>query len=607
MEEHYPSKLGVAGSNPAERRRNNSARIRVLACHAKSRGFKSHFLRNTTWWNGRHGRLKICSSLEDMGSSPVVGILHKTIFYNKMRILKNNLYIQQKNTKKFAKTPLINLFEHYKNTITDQINLENNNKLLPHLIYNQNTTKKTRKLKKITYISLLNVILKKLIFYTISYKKLTTLLEIWMLNNYTKYIAYLSKIKISNNKLIFFYIKKKCNLLFDIIEKLKFTQLNQFLVIFFKTNKKLKYALDTQINLTILKNKNISNLIQKIKTILYSNITTQLQNKHFFNEFLMLLKALKKELIYNFFSTNKKNIHEQKNIKFINKNFFNLFIKKNYNTPLLEFKQVIKKHTFNNIDQIDTFYKHTQNSLFEIKLKKKENTENILKWIFLNMVLSQTNNLIFKFIYKLTIQQQIKTQVINIEKKNIINLEKEKVSTFILQNNILSHLLNSKNTKNVFYNYKTNLHFILVTLENKNKWYKEIINQYKKYFTTTKETIKKKKQKKSANTLYNTLVNTLNKKYGITYNCLLLNDTLGYWTKDYNAREEKKKNHLQNITDIQKNTYKILTIKYLTNTTNIPSANNTKINNAINYLKNNITNNTQNTMVTKKLIAQFNI
>lgn len=45
MEEHYPSKLGVAGSNPAERRRNNSARIRVLACHAKSRGFKSHFLR----------------------------------------------------------------------------------------------------------------------------------------------------------------------------------------------------------------------------------------------------------------------------------------------------------------------------------------------------------------------------------------------------------------------------------------------------------------------------------------------------------------------------------------------------------------------------------
>lgn len=74
MEEHYPSKLGVAGSNPAERRRNNSARIRVLACHAKSRGFKSHFLRKTTWWNGRHGRLKICSSNEDMGSSPIVGI-----------------------------------------------------------------------------------------------------------------------------------------------------------------------------------------------------------------------------------------------------------------------------------------------------------------------------------------------------------------------------------------------------------------------------------------------------------------------------------------------------------------------------------------------------
>ncbi len=66
--------LGVAGSNPAERRRNNSARIRVLACHAKSRGFKSHFLRKTTWWNGRHGRLKICSSNEDMGSSPIVGI-----------------------------------------------------------------------------------------------------------------------------------------------------------------------------------------------------------------------------------------------------------------------------------------------------------------------------------------------------------------------------------------------------------------------------------------------------------------------------------------------------------------------------------------------------
>ena len=87
----------------------------------------------------------------------------------------------------------------------------------------------------------------------------------------------------------------------------------------------------------------------------------------------------------------------------------------------------------------------------------------------------------------------------------------------------------------------------------------------------------------------------------------MLNDTLGYWTKDYNAREEKKKNHLQNITDIQKNTYRILTIKYLTNTTNIPSANSTKINNAINYLKNNITNNTQNTMITKKLIAQFNI
>lgn len=87
----------------------------------------------------------------------------------------------------------------------------------------------------------------------------------------------------------------------------------------------------------------------------------------------------------------------------------------------------------------------------------------------------------------------------------------------------------------------------------------------------------------------------------------MLNDTLGYWTKDYNAIEEKKKNHLQNITDIQKNTYRILTIKYLTNTTNIPSANSTKINNAINYLKNNITNNTQNTMITKKLIAQFNV
>ena len=524
-----------------------------------------------------------------------------------MRILKNNLYIQEKNKKKLFKNPLVSLFENYKNIINEQINLENNNKLLPQLIYNQHTTKKTRKLKKIAFVALLNILLKKLIFYSISYKKLSKLIELWILNTYSKYLNYLNKSKISNNKLIFFYIKKKCNLIFSIIEKIKFNYLHQFLIIFFKTNKKLKYILDNQLNLTLLKNKNINALTQKIKTVLHNNQTIQLQNKHFFNEYLMLLKTVKKELILDFFDFEKTSIKQVKKIRSIDSNFFNLFIKKKYNISFTQFKQTVTKHNFTKINQIDEYYTNKKNPLFKLDIQKKETNDIALKWIFFNQATKQTNNLIAKYIYKLITQKKIKNQITSLKEKNVIYLQKEKNTNFILQHNIFSHLLNNKNTKHVFYSYNKNLHFIVTTLENKNNWFTGIINQTTKFFNTDKDNLKKRKQKKNINSIYNTTIFTLNKKHGITYNCMLLNDNLAYWTKDYNINEEIKKNHLQSITELQKNTYKILIVKYMNSTTNIISTNNNKLQNYLNYLNNQINNNNETTYIGKQTLIRFNM
>lgn len=523
-----------------------------------------------------------------------------------MRILKNNLYIQEKAKKKFLKTPLLHLFESYKNTITNQINLENNNKLLPQLIYNQNNTKNTKKLKKITYISLLNLILKKLIFFSTSYKKLLVLLDTWIINNYTKYINCLNSLKITNSKLIFFYIKKKCTLLFSIIEKLKINYLNQFAILFFKTNKKLKLMLDKQLDLDLLKNKNINALVQKIKTILYTNITAQLKNKHFFNDFLTILKSLKKELISTFFETTKKNINEKKNIKYLNNNFFNLFIKKNYKTNFNQFKQTVEKYKFSNINQINEYYQHVQNPLFYVITEKKEKNENIMKWIFFNIILKDTNNFIIKYVYKIVIENNIKNKITNIEKKIIPTIKKEKYINFLLQNNIFAHLSNSKNTKSIFYNFNKNLHYINSTIENKEKWYTDVINQYIKSEKYSNDSIKKKKIKKNINLLYTNIINASNKKYGITYNCLLVNDNLSYWTKDYNTTL-KKQNHLQLITDIQKHTYKVITIKYINNTINHLYYVNNKIINYVSYIQEKIKKNTKNILISKSTITQLNI
>lgn len=46
---------------------------RALVWKTKGRWFDSISKHNYTWWNGRHGRLKIYSSSLGIGSSPIVG------------------------------------------------------------------------------------------------------------------------------------------------------------------------------------------------------------------------------------------------------------------------------------------------------------------------------------------------------------------------------------------------------------------------------------------------------------------------------------------------------------------------------------------------------
>lgn len=511
-----------------------------------------------------------------------------------MRILKNNLYIQNKKKKNsFTKTPLINVVEQYKNILLHHINVQNSNKLLPNSVYNQNLTKKTKKYNKILFTSLLHLIVKKVIFYSIGYKKLLQLLDIWLLQNYTKYIDYLNNFKLLNNQLITFYIKKKCLLILTIIEKIKFNYLNQFLMLFFKTNKKLRYFLDNQINLFDLKHKNTNNLVQKIKTILYINLNSQLNNKYFFNDFLMLLKILKKETIKNIFNKDNKNIQindfkKKKDIKKTNDSFFNIFIQTNLKTSYSKLNKNIKLHKLNTLQQVTLYSNNKSTPHFVINSTNQFRISNLIKWVNLNNVILTTNTQLFKLIFKTLIKSEIKDKIINLHNKPILHISKNINMTYFMSINIFSHLTNNKNTTSLLVNYMNQTTFLLNTYMTAYKWY-VVFENIKKNLMQKNSNIKKK-QKKSINILFNTLVNNLNKKFGITYNCILINDSLSYWTKDFNMYQSTIK-HLVLITEIQKFSYKIKITKYLKNINIITAYNQKKIMYYVNNIKKNIQNN----------------
>lgn len=503
-----------------------------------------------------------------------------------MRILKNSLYIQEKK-KNLSKDTLFSFYKEYRNLVLNHINVDNiKTTIFPYSITNQNISKKNKKYKKILFLSLINLMLKKIIFYTLHYKKITNLLENWILNNYTQYITYLSKKKFLNNKTILFYIKNKCVSLLSIIEKIKYNYVTQFLITFFKVNKKIRIFLDLQNDMDSVKSRNIMNIIQKVRNIMYNNLNLDIKNKTFLNDIIIINKSIKKEIINNFFLKKENNIKinsKKKNIEIekTDSAFFDLFIKYNFKISYKKLKQIINKFKFNTLDQVYMYSLNTRGSLlYKIITEKNEKKINIIKWIVLNKIIELSTINYSKIIFNF-----LKNNNEITKKKTIYNLKITTTKNYLLFLNTIPHLMNNKNTKPIFINYYTQLNLIINTIELNYSWFTMI--EHKKRLIDNIYTTRRKKLKKGINALFNTIINQSNKKFGITYNCMLLNDSLSYWTKDYNI-QDKKVTHLQNITEIQKTNYKFTIIKYSNNLRNSNAYIKSKLDNYTNYIKNTI-------------------
>jgi len=307
----------------------------------------------------------------------------------------------------------------------------------------------------------------------------------------------------------------------------------------------------------------------------------------------MLLKILKKETIKNIFNKDNKKIQindlkKKKDIKKTNDSFFNIFIQTNFKTSYSKLNKNIKLHKLNTLQQVTLYSNNKNTPHFVIHSTNKFRISNLIKWVNLNNVILTTNTQLFKLIFKTLIKSEIKDKIINLHNKSILHISKNINMTYFMSINIFSHLTNNKNTTSLLINYMNQTIFLLNTYMTAYKWY-VIFENIKKNLIQKNNNIKKK-QKKSINILFNTLVNNLNKKFGITYSCILINDSLSYWTKDFNMYQSTIK-HLVLITEIQKFSYKIKITKYLKNINIITAYNQKKIMYHINNIKKNIQNN----------------
>ncbi len=528
-----------------------------------------------------------------------------------MRLLKNSLYIQKKKLPKLHKNTLITFLLNYKNLILNHVNIENNNNRLLYTIVNQNLIKNTKKYKNLYLLSLLNLTLKKIFFFTLNYKKLIILLSNWLTistNNINSIIV--NKHKIINSNLIYFYIKKKTNYLFQITEKIKYYYITQFGLLLFKHNKKLRFFIENQIDFPNAKKKYIYVILNKIKNLLHNNINITKENKSFFIDYMQLLKLLKKEIIISFFKQSNPIKPQYSFLKNesneINLNFLNIFLQKTISISLKKAKQIIKQYNLSTLNELIMFHIQKKEPFYVLKENKLIENEK-KKWIYLLYMLNNTNDITLKKkILLLITDLNIIKKIFNLKKNNTIIINNKKdVNTFLIQQNQIAHLLNSKNTKNIAYNYNKQMFFIFKKLDNIYKWYK-LFTEKKVLITSQK--ITKRKKKKEWNLFFNKTITHLNKKYGITYNNPLINDNLYYWSSDFNKKPTLQ-SHLILISEIQKNNYKKIINKYISQQKNnlsyMKSTKNIYLNKIKNIINKETIKNYYITKTNKKLILNI--
>lgn len=472
-----------------------------------------------------------------------------------MRINKNSLYIQErKKGIQTNKNQVDAMLMQYAKGIYNYLIINPINNKYKNSIYFNFVQKKTKQSKKLNSLFFLSLALKKYFIHLLNYQKFLILIQNWFENQTNEYYQTLKKVNQLNNNTIKYYIKKKINLVNTLYNKYKFFYIKEFIFSIFLKNKEIKNQLENQIDFDFLRNKNLFFLLNKTRNLLYINNIIRKKNKEFITEYINLLKLIKKEYITIFFNQKKTNT----------KVISNLIYKILFNNTYREINMLANKYKMNSISQIKTFLdikKENRYNIIEKKTNIKKNKENWLEVFMLVNTLktkSYVKNVIFNVLKNMN-PEYVQSQMILLQpnKKNLI----EKTKTINKLNHV-SEILTIKNNNNIKKIYNKEFYYILYHLKNSYVWYKNTVS----ICELEKNVLSNKKlNKKKTNKIMNRIINNANKKYGVTYSSILLNDQMYYWSNDYNPIKNKKYNHLVLINEIQKNTYKRQLTKFIHN------------------------------------------
>lgn len=472
-----------------------------------------------------------------------------------MKINRNSLYIQDKkketivNVNKIDTILLKNAKEMYNYFILNPTNNKYNNSIYFNIVQ-----KKTKINKKLSNLFFLDLTLRKYFINLLNYQKFVILIENWFNTQSNQINQALKKINTSNNYIMTFYKKKKVKLLYNLLNRYKFFYIKEFISLIFMKNKNIKNDLENQIDLNLLKNKALYLLLNKTKNLLYINENIKKKNKQFISEYLNILKLIKKEYMFTFFNYKKTT----------DKTSANLIYKILYNKSYKEISTIAHKYNIKNVKEIENFLKIKEQKAYKLVQKKVNELENKHNWLQLYILFKtiKFKNSIIRNMFNLL------RDINPVELKNniiLLNTNKQEIVQKIKVINKLNHIcdiLTTKNNNQIKQIYNKEFYYILYIIKNNYLWYTNLISLREIGIQNINQ---EKLNKKRINRIMNKIMSNANKKYGVTYTSILLNDQMYYWSTDYNHVKNEKYNHLYLINEIQKSNYKKQLSKFASN------------------------------------------